>query len=59
MTKRSNISIDFDIQTRLSYLKSLGDEYWSFKSSYKRDHSHNNLSSFSIRTARTGEASAP
>lgn len=41
MTKRSNIHVDFDIQTRLSYLKSLGDEYWSFKSSYKRDHSHN------------------
>ena len=39
MTKRANI--DFDIQTRLSYLKSLGDDYWSFKESYKRDYSHN------------------
>ncbi|CAM3590170.1 site-specific DNA-methyltransferase [Arcobacter aquimarinus] len=28
------------LQTRFTYLKSLGDEFWSFKNDYKRDHSH-------------------
>lgn len=28
------------IQTRFAYLKGLGDEFWSFKNEYKRDHSH-------------------
>lgn len=40
MTKRANIDINFNIQSRLAYLKSLGDDYWSFKEAYKRDYSH-------------------
>lgn len=42
MTKPSSLTnntIDL-IPTRFSYLKSLGEEYWSFKKEYKRDHSH-------------------
>lgn len=40
MTKISRINIDFDIKTRFAHLKNLGDDYWSFKTAYKRDHSH-------------------
>lgn len=29
------------VKAKLQYLKKLGDEYWSFKTVYKRDHSHN------------------
>ncbi|MFX4242310.1 DNA adenine methylase [Aliarcobacter butzleri] len=42
MTKQySPINENTDlILTKFSYLKNLGDEYWSFKNEYKRDHSH-------------------
>lgn len=40
MTKVYSSDINMMIETRLAYLKNLGDDYWSFKTAYKRDHSH-------------------
>lgn len=44
MTLRANTILYKDeddlIKRKILYLKSLGDEYWSFKSEYKRDYAH-------------------
>lgn len=41
MTKVCQTNIYDIVKIKLQYLKELGDEYWSFKTAYKRDHSHN------------------
>lgn len=41
MTKKYSKNTTFNLMNnRFEYLKNLGDEYWSFKNEYKRDHSH-------------------
>lgn len=40
MTKLCSLQLNSNIEAKLLYLKNLGDEYWSFKAAYKRDHSH-------------------
>lgn len=40
MTKVCSSNINLMIEARLACLKNLGDDYWSFKTAYKRDYSH-------------------
>ncbi len=40
MTKKYIPEVGLTINSKLEYLQNLGDEYWSFKAEYKRDHSH-------------------
>ncbi len=40
MTKKYIPELSLTIESKLEYLQNLGDDYWSFKAEYKRDHSH-------------------
>jgi len=40
MTKIYSLNMDTKIEKKLAYLKELGDDFWSFRTAYKRDYSH-------------------
>lgn len=41
MTSFTDISSDSHLKIKIDFLKKLGNEYWSFQKSYKRDYAHN------------------